>query len=83
MRDWDANLRNELYTEYNLDANTKHEFQIRCKLTHPRSLWSRWSESTVYLTPEKGEFHSFFLEHLFQVKEKKIPQRMVKELKPP
>ncbi|KAM3841773.1 interleukin-23 receptor [Vipera latastei] len=53
VRDWDANLRNELYTEYNLDANTKYEFQIRCKLTHPRSLWSRWSEATVYLTPEK------------------------------
>ncbi|XP_032073695.1 interleukin-23 receptor [Thamnophis elegans] len=53
VRDWDANLRNELNTEYNLDANTKYEFQIRCKLTQPRSLWSRWSESTVYITPEK------------------------------
>ncbi|XP_025027520.1 interleukin-23 receptor [Python bivittatus] len=53
VRDWDANLRDELYTEYNLDANTKYEFQIRCKLTHPRSLWSRWSESAVYITPEK------------------------------
>ncbi|XP_070605082.1 interleukin-23 receptor [Erythrolamprus reginae] len=53
VRDWNANLRNELNTEYNLDANTKYEFQIRCKLTHPRSLWSRWSESTVYITPEK------------------------------
>ncbi|XP_070795577.1 interleukin-23 receptor [Pituophis catenifer annectens] len=53
VRDWDANLRNELNTEYNLDAYTKYEFQIRCKLTHPRSLWSRWSESAVYITPEK------------------------------
>ncbi|KAG8132520.1 hypothetical protein E2320_010371, partial [Naja naja] len=53
VRDWDASLRNEVNTEYNLDANTKYEFQIRCKLTHPRSLWSRWSESAVYITPEK------------------------------
>ncbi|XP_063155929.1 interleukin-23 receptor [Candoia aspera] len=53
VRDWDANLRDELYTEYNLDANTKYEFQIRCKVTHPRSLWSRWSESAVYITPEQ------------------------------
>ncbi|XP_058034938.1 interleukin-23 receptor isoform X2 [Ahaetulla prasina] len=53
VRDWNANLSNELNTEYNLDANTKYEFQIRCKLTHPRSLWSRWSESAVYITPEK------------------------------
>ncbi|XP_060089005.1 interleukin-23 receptor [Heteronotia binoei] len=40
------------YTEYNLDANTKYEFQVRCKLIQAGKFWSTWSEPVTYTTPE-------------------------------
>ncbi|XP_061486488.1 interleukin-23 receptor [Rhineura floridana] len=52
VREWDAGLKGEHHTEYNLDASKKYEFQVRCKLTCARSIWSKWSESAVYTTPE-------------------------------
>uniref|UniRef100_A0ACB8F4H3 Uncharacterized protein n=1 Tax=Sphaerodactylus townsendi TaxID=933632 RepID=A0ACB8F4H3_9SAUR len=57
------------FTEYNLDANTKYEFQVRCKLIQTGRFWSIWSEPVTYMTPEAGEHHSsFFLILLTQVK---------------
>ncbi|XP_077189513.1 interleukin-23 receptor isoform X2 [Paroedura picta] len=40
------------YTEYNLDANTKYEFQVRCKLIQAGKFWSAWSKPIIYMTPE-------------------------------
>ncbi|XP_062990581.1 interleukin-23 receptor [Elgaria multicarinata webbii] len=52
VRDWDTGVQSNHQTEYNLNANTIYEFQVRCKLIHPGSIWSRWSESVEYMTPE-------------------------------
>ncbi|XP_053246961.1 interleukin-23 receptor [Podarcis raffonei] len=57
VRKWGADFKREHQTEYNLDAYTEYEFQVRCKLTHAQSFWSKWSESAVHMTPEAGEFH--------------------------
>uniref|UniRef100_A0A8D2IMI8 Interleukin 23 receptor n=1 Tax=Varanus komodoensis TaxID=61221 RepID=A0A8D2IMI8_VARKO len=53
VREWDASIQRMHRTEYNLNANTMYEFQVRCKFTHVGSIWSKWSESVVYKTPEK------------------------------
>nr|XP_060629684.1 interleukin-23 receptor [Anolis sagrei ordinatus] len=52
VREWDSDFKTDHRSEYNLEANTMYEFQVRCKLTHERAFWSRWSESLVYMTPE-------------------------------
>ncbi|XP_044297093.1 interleukin-23 receptor-like [Varanus komodoensis] len=52
VREWDASIQRMHRTEYNLNANTMYEFQVRCKFTHVGSIWSKWSESVVYKTPE-------------------------------
>ncbi|XP_020650905.3 interleukin-23 receptor [Pogona vitticeps] len=52
VREWNAGSKTEHHTEYNLEANTMYEFQVRCKLTHSKSFWSNWTESVVYVTPE-------------------------------
>ncbi|XP_062834257.1 interleukin-23 receptor [Anolis carolinensis] len=52
VREWNSDFKTEHLSEYNLEANTMYEFQVRCKLTHDRAFWSRWSESTMYMTPE-------------------------------
>uniref|UniRef100_A0A670ITZ0 Fibronectin type-III domain-containing protein n=1 Tax=Podarcis muralis TaxID=64176 RepID=A0A670ITZ0_PODMU len=52
VRKWGADFKREHQTEYNLDAYMEYQFQVRCKLTHAQSFWSKWSESAVHMTPE-------------------------------
>ncbi|XP_042320950.1 LOW QUALITY PROTEIN: interleukin-23 receptor [Sceloporus undulatus] len=52
VRKWDSDFETEHHSEYNLEAITMYEFQVRCKLIHARAFWSSWSESTMYMTPE-------------------------------
>ncbi|KAJ7332614.1 hypothetical protein JRQ81_014794 [Phrynocephalus forsythii] len=52
VREWNAGLKTKHRTEYNLEANTMYEFQVRCKLMHNKGVWSNWTESVVYVTPE-------------------------------
>ncbi|XP_054836359.1 interleukin-23 receptor [Eublepharis macularius] len=52
VRELVVDFKRDHYTEYNLDANTKYEFQVRCKLIQPGSFWSTWSEPVTYMTSE-------------------------------
>ncbi|XP_053101844.1 interleukin-23 receptor [Hemicordylus capensis] len=52
VREWRVDFKRKHHTEYNLDANTKYEFQVRCRLTYTGSFWSKWSKPMTYTTPE-------------------------------
>ncbi|KAJ6662612.1 hypothetical protein lerEdw1_011749 [Lerista edwardsae] len=52
IREWETDFKRQYQTEYHLDANTKYEFQVRCRLTRTGRFWSQWSNSTTYMTPE-------------------------------